>query len=182
MTDEEFMKVCSFGSESDIIQAIEDGANVNAHYPGGTTALMIAVNRNYSEAVKKLIKNGADVNAKTTSGSAIEGNTALLMAVGANHKDIVSILLRHNADVNARTKGGSTALMRAEDSETAERLIMNGADVNARTEEGDIALVIARRWGRRDVMKTLLKYGADVVPGYTVPGAVINLAAKFFMI
>ena len=68
------------------------------------------------EAVKKLLKEGADVNAKNS-----DGYTALILASSNGRTEIVAMLLDAGANVNARTNTnywGSTALIRASEINT----------------------------------------------------------------
>jgi ankyrin repeat protein len=75
------------------------GANVNAHWEDGNTALHKPRDKNVTAA---LIKLGADVNARNN-----DGDTPLFTI-----EDIESIplLLRHGADPTLRNKDGKTAL------------------------------------------------------------------------
>jgi hypothetical protein len=94
------------------------------------------------EAVKKLLKEGADVNAKNSYGY-----TALILASSNGRTEIVAMLLDAGANVNARTNTnywGSTALIRASENKHTEivsMLLDNGADVNATDNDGDTALM-----------------------------------------
>ena len=58
------------------------------------------------EAVKLLLENGADVNAKEEG----EDLTALHLASYEGHLEIVKLLLENGANVNAQDKNGKTAL------------------------------------------------------------------------
>ena len=58
----------------------------------GFTNLIMAANNNNEELVKFLIKNGADVNAKTGNGA-----SALSLAIGGGHQNIIDILKSNGA-------------------------------------------------------------------------------------
>ena len=76
--------------------------------------------------VKRLIKSGADVNAKRNTGY-----TALMAAAYKGHTEIVEILIKSGADVNAKTNNGQTVLMFATcggHTEIVEILIEAGAE------------------------------------------------------
>lgn len=75
-----------------------------------TAALMYAAKNNNAEAVARLIKTGADVNAQDN-----DGMTALMWAAWYNAADAAKMLIEAGSDVNARDKGGKTALIIAED-------------------------------------------------------------------
>lgn len=118
--------------------------------------------------LKALLKKGANVNARTESGS-----TALIQAAQYyGYKKIVKILLDNGADVNAKTNnegffGGYTALMKAVESdrtEIAKLLLDRGADVNAKDSRfGNSVLMIAiYNKCLIPTIKILLDHGADV--------------------
>jgi len=68
-------------------------------------SLRIAANSGRLEEVKRLLNEGADVNAR-----AMNGMTPLILAAWMGHTEVVELLLRHGADINAKTNTGSTAL------------------------------------------------------------------------
>ena len=128
------------------------------------------------EAVKKLLKEGADVNAKNS-----DGYTALILASSNGRTEIVAMLLDAGANVNARTNTnywGSTALIRASENKHTEIVAMlldAGADVNATDDDGDTALMRVincdeeddRPWYQVEydiieIVEMLLTAGADV--------------------
>lgn len=85
-------------------QAIEAGANVNAHHQHGKTALMKAAARGHVEIVKILLDAQADVNSQD-----MWGNTALMLAANRGHTEIVELLQEQGASANTRNKAGFTA-------------------------------------------------------------------------
>jgi len=113
--------------------------------------------------VKQLLNAGADVNAKTNTGS-----TALIIAAGQGHIEVVEALLDNKADVNAKVNNGWTVLMFAATSNSGNRaktvklLIDKGADVNTKENVGGTALSLAAYKGYADGMKILLDNKADV--------------------
>ncbi|TMW69738.1 hypothetical protein Poli38472_001894 [Pythium oligandrum] len=118
-----------------------------------------AQERNLSR-VKKLLKNGADVNASTE-----DGRTALHSASSFGHSDVVGLLLGHDAcDVNALDKDGRTALhwaSRHGHSDVVRLLLGHVAcDVNASTKYGRTALHSASSFGHSDVVGLLLGHEA----------------------
>lgn len=86
----------------------------------GMTPLMCAARVGNINAVKILIKNGADVNAVSYCGT-----TALMFAVNGNEQnspEVVDILLENGADVNARDNFGFRVLNYAEYTKTFDKI------------------------------------------------------------
>jgi hypothetical protein len=125
---------------------VEAGANPKAMDKRGRTPLMSAVQSRNAEAVRYLIDNGAEVNARDQ----LQG-TALLRAAGAfGGLETVLVLLSAGAEVNVQDKNGMTPLMWAArwgDVERVEALLKAGAKVTARDETGRTALDWARTQG-----------------------------------
>ena len=63
----------------------------------GTTALMIAANKGFTQFVRELISHGADVNAQD-----LDNWTALLCATKSGHLEIVEILVENGAEIEHR--------------------------------------------------------------------------------
>lgn len=142
---------------------------------------MSAAERGDILAVKALLEQGANVNARRTGGwtplmLAAEGRVSEGGMLGRyrpasadNRIETVRILLAGGADVNARDRYGATVLMRTVDSydpplTIVERLIQAGADVNLRDHNGTTALIRACDRGATFVVEKLLETGADVRP------------------
>ncbi|MDX2049572.1 MAG: ankyrin repeat domain-containing protein [Rickettsiaceae bacterium] len=67
--------------------------------------LLIAAKNNHQSAIKWLLKQGADPNAKDT-----DGKTAIRYAVEKGNKELVEELLKQGADPNAKDKEGKTPI------------------------------------------------------------------------
>ena len=108
-----------------------------------------------TEAVKKHLVAGADVNAKEEWGwTPLHFTTT---------KEIAELLIGNGADVNAKNDGGFTPLHYAasrRDKEIAELLIAKDADVNAKMEDGDTPLDWAIEINRTETADLLRKHGA----------------------
>ena len=109
------------GSISEINQAIQNGANVNAKDNAGWTPLIFACAKKASkEVIELLIAKGAKVNAKTNGG------WTLLMVAAYNKasKEVIELLIAKGADVNAKAKDdGWTPLMFAADNKASKEVI-----------------------------------------------------------
>ena len=119
-----------------------------------------AAYHNEIDAVKTLLADGADVNAKNE-----QNVTALFMASYKGNIDIVHLLLASGADVSVKTTSSDTALIVASQNghnEVLKALLKKKPDVNARNNKGATGLILASYAGHTDVVRTLLASGADV--------------------
>ncbi len=94
----------------------------------GNTPLMSAVGSGDINAVKRLLNEGADVNAKDS-----DNWNALTKAARDGHAEIVKLLIEKGADVNAKAYKGYSALMVAAldgYTEIVKLLIEKGADID----------------------------------------------------
>ena len=126
--------------------------------PSSSNALFDAIRAGDHTAVKTLLKNGADLQARDESGD------TLLMAAALNADvAVLELLLKAGADVNATNQAGATALLRAATSEDKTRLLVaTGADVKVRSHTGNDALILAaRQAGNSRTVKYLLDQGVD---------------------
>jgi Ankyrin repeats (3 copies) len=78
--------------------------------------------------------------------------------------DVASVAqaLRGGVDVNARDYQGDLVLASAPDARTAEALIAAGANVNAGGHDGLTPLMLAASNGRAEVVRVLIRHGAEV--------------------
>ena len=117
---------------------------------GNTTPLMMAAYKGNLQEMKRLVENGADVNARNDVN-----NTALHFAAGATpienqiyrgSPEAAAYLIEHGADLNAQNGTGITPLMDAiinDYLETVKLLIAHGADVNMVSRYNETALSMA---------------------------------------
>ena len=117
------------------------------------------------EGVKKAIADGANVNARDTSGNALNHATANRMPRAhliGGHKGIVELLIAAGADVNAKKFSGGTPLRYAATfghKEIAELLLAEGADVNAKDVDVTTPLDLANLFNQPETADLLRKHG-----------------------
>ena len=119
--------------------------------------LIKAAQRGDLAEVKRLISEGADVNAKNEKGS-----PALMYACEKGHTAVVKELLAKGADVNFVHKNGFTPIFLATVMNypaVVKELLAKGANVNVRT-AGVSPLGYAAQWGHVEIRDMLVKAGA----------------------
>jgi ankyrin repeat protein len=131
-------------------------------------AFLEAAARGSLTALERLLAQGADVNARTSTGK-----TALMRLRGRGERNpaLVRLLLDHGADPGLADRHGMTALHSAVEGagpKTVEMLLDAGADVNARDSGGRPPLWYAIRRRSVELMTLLIDRGAD-------PNARLNL-------
>lgn len=82
------------GDAAAVTALLDRGADVNAKFRYGTTALFKAAERGNTEVVKVLLARGADVSIKDT----FYGATAMSWALDSGHIDVVRALLEKSGD------------------------------------------------------------------------------------
>jgi ankyrin repeat protein len=111
-------------------------------------------------AVRKLIKERADVNA-----AANDGSTALLWAAYRSNAEMTKALLAAGAAVDSANRYGVTPLLQASrngDVEIIQALLDAGAEPTRWHAEGETPLMAASRTGRVDAVRLLLSKGSFV--------------------
>jgi len=107
--------------------------------------------------INSLLGQGAQVNAKNSSGE-----TALHAAAALGRAGAVGVLLQKGANPNARTSGGWTPLhsaARFRHAQVARLLIGRGASVNVRNNQGKTPMALAEQVGARSTASTLMRLG-----------------------
>jgi len=124
------------------------------------TALADAARADDLAAVRKLIKEHADVNAPANDGS-----SALLWAAYNSNVDMAKALLAAGAAVDAPNHYGVTPLLQASrigDVEVMRVLLDAGAQATRWHAEGETPLMAAARTGKVDAIKLLLSKGSFI--------------------
>ena len=82
------------GDAAAVTALLDKGADVNAKFRYGTTALFKAAERGHFEVVKVLLDRGVDVKVKDT----FYGATAMSWALDGKHVNVVKLLLEKSGD------------------------------------------------------------------------------------
>ncbi|HXH24212.1 MAG TPA: ankyrin repeat domain-containing protein, partial [Vicinamibacterales bacterium] len=146
--------------EGDIESAqalLDAGADVNQQTEYGWTPLLTAINNRNYRLAKLLIERGADVNLANKGGWTplylatdnrnIEGGDYPVPKPDLDHLEIIQLLLEKGADPNARVKDN-----------TLTRTIFT---MQWFYEDGATPFIRAAQSSDTELMKLLLKYGAD---------------------
>lgn len=137
------------------------GASPNAANRYGVTPLVVAAQTGNSALVKRLLSAGAKVDVPIPGGE-----TALMSASRTGSLEAVQALLKAGANPNAKeeAKGQSAIVWAASEghADVVAALIEAKADFRIRLDSGFTPLLFAARDGRLEVMKVLLRAGANV--------------------
>jgi len=126
----------------------------------GDSALTKAVKAGDVQAARALIKQGADVNAKSGDGS-----TPLLWAADAGAPEIARALIAAKARVDVANDFGVTPLLHASrvgDATMVDILLQAGANPSLAHPEGETPLMAASKSGSVAAVRALLARGAKV--------------------
>ena len=129
---------------------------------GSAATLVEAVKSGDTEAVRRLLKDRAELNRPDP-----DGTTALDWAVRADDLETVRLLLRAGANPKAANRYGLTPLSLAVangNPVVTDTLLKAGADPGAALPGGQTILMTAARAGNPDVLKILLARHVDVKP------------------
>jgi ankyrin repeat protein len=126
----------------------------------GDSPLTKAVKANDVQAVRALLKSGAEVNVRSGDGS-----TPLLWAANNGSVEIARALIASKAVVDAANDFGVTPLLQASkigDSAMVDLLLRSGAHPSKAHPEGETPLLAASRSGSVPTVRLLLARGVDV--------------------
>ena len=153
------------GDAAIVVVLLAARADANATDMVGTTPLHLAAEQGHWGVCKWLLDAGAVVDARDHDGS-----TALHYAAHFGHSKghfkVARLLLKKSADVEAKTHQGLTALMHAsqEGRTWIVQLLLLYAmpNLDARDNAGWTALIYASNNGHLEVIRLLMRAGADV--------------------
>lgn len=137
MTRELFRALESSDHEN-LTALVDAGADLTARNSEGMTPLQLAADNRSDDAVKTLIRLGADINAASTT----EKMTALHYAAKNSDTDTLKVLIAARANLNLKDIKGLTPLHHAAsegDDDNVDLLIAAGADVLAKDNMGRTA-------------------------------------------
>ncbi len=143
---------------ADIDAHVANGANVNEKWNLGdgdiSPLIFLMAGLGKAKAVRRLVRHGADVNAKDSTGL-----TALQMAIIKDQHGTVKEMLQLGADPNVHTgKHNQTALHTAAlqgNAAIVQLLLAHGADPNAKGNDGITPLLLAANQGHLGVARLL---------------------------
>jgi len=124
------------------------------------SGLVEAARNQDQKAVRTLLAQKADINARSTDGS-----TALLWLAHWNDLDTANLLLGAGADANAANDFGMTPLSQActnGNSAFVRLLLKSGANPNLAVATGETPLMTCAKSGSADAVRMLIEYGATI--------------------
>jgi ankyrin repeat protein len=134
---------------------------IDEHSPDGWTALALAAHFNQGDAVRLLLKHGADLMVRSRNSN---GNTALHAALAGRSLETARLLLVAGADVNAADAAAWTPLHLAVDSGSVELVILildERPFVDPENGDGLTPLALARKKGLDAIAALLQPHSAD---------------------
>lgn len=168
------MCACIRGFKDIAFLLLDADKDFDAANSKGWTPLMLAADKGCFQIITRLIKMGADVDARSTDAKW----TALMSASANGFYDIAEVLIAGGADINAQQAGGWTSLMiaaQAGHTSLVRLLLQHHATVFDRKDQivpesrtvkrsdvpdGAVPLIGATLGGHADIVSLLLEHGA----------------------
>ena len=140
---------------------INHGANPEIHSGMDyATPLTCGVLQNSFDAVRALIKKGANINSRHSQGA-----TSLILATSIKNFQMVQFLVENNANLDLQDNDGNTALLnsiRDESFEIVNYLIDKGANISIGDVNGFQPIHLSCSTKRVRILNKLIEKGADV--------------------
>jgi ankyrin repeat protein len=157
-SDGALVRAARTGESQKVLQLLDHGADIEAAFPDGRTALLSAVIAGDLELLQLLLDRDAAIEA-TWEGDM----TALIVATYAGWTDLVERLIDQGADLDATDETGMTALAWASKidhghGDIASRLLTAGADHSIESKSGRTALDWAEEFDNRAVAELLRRH------------------------
>ncbi|KKT23940.1 MAG: hypothetical protein UW09_C0001G0003 [candidate division TM6 bacterium GW2011_GWF2_43_87] len=198
IVDEYGHSILYFAIEGDystiVTLLIENGADIHGSNLEKTPlqhALDLIKRHKNPSVAKVLLKKGADINGRNSSGWApchyavgtlkdesslkflIKNGAAInkktiqhectpLHMAMANDLSLIKILVDNGANLNEKNNKGNTALHILNDHHIADFLIKSGADINLKNNEGETPLHLAIKKSLTNIAKNLINHDADI--------------------
>lgn len=140
---------------------LDMSVNINGWYLGGATPLILASYLGYTNIVKTLLDNNADIKAKDD----IDGSMAIHIASANGNDEIIEMLLsKDETIVNETDNKGNAPLHWAamkDKPETIKLLAEKGADLESKDVDGWTPLHYASAFSSLQTVETLINLGAN---------------------
>lgn len=157
------------GDVAAVTAALDRGADVNAKFRYGATALFKAAERGNAEVTKVLLDRGADVKVKDTFYNA----TAMSWAIDGNHVNVVRLLLAKDAEA---VDDVLMAGVRGSNEELAKMAIERGG---LKPESLTVALVVSSAEPKSAGIADMLKKAGAVSPPEVDAATIQSYAGKY---
>eukprot|EP00931_Biecheleriopsis_adriatica_P047466 TRINITY_DN27369_c0_g1_i1.p1 TRINITY_DN27369_c0_g1~~TRINITY_DN27369_c0_g1_i1.p1 ORF type:complete len:326 (-),score=73.82 TRINITY_DN27369_c0_g1_i1:56-1033(-) len=156
-------KIAQKGDCDEIVRLCLLGTSVNTVNNFGETPLHLAAARGHEQAVRLLVKLGAEVNVVAAEASGVQ---AVHVAAAGGHESLLRHLVNCKADAKARDADGLTPVHHAAaggfDATVRTLVDMFGADAKARDNDGLAPLHAAAHKGHDSTVRLLVAdFGAD---------------------
>jgi hypothetical protein len=167
--NDQFWEAVRKGDAAAVTALLDKGADVNAKFRYGMTALFKAAERGHLEVVKILLARGVDVTVKDT----FYGATAMTWALDNGHVDVVRELLEKQPD------SVNDVLMNGVSEDKPELVKIAVAKGGLKKETLTIALVLASRNKEKPELAELLKSAGAVMPPPVDPAKLQSFVGKY---
>ena len=157
------------GDVAAVTAALDRGADVNAKFRYGATALFKAAERGNTEIAKVLLDRGADVKVKDT----FYGATAMTWALDNDHFEIVNLLLQKGAD------GADDVLLSGTRASKAELVKMALDSGRVKPETMTLALATSEGNEKNAAIVDMLKKAGAVPPMVVEPAVLQSYVGKY---